>query len=195
MLRIVLDREQLLYNTDTIKAEFKEAGINFDSDTTDSALYSHGRLTLLGFANIVAFCSPDFIDSIPNSILPIYESDINRYSESFLKSFSLKFKPYLNTLAKRECIDSYHISDEGTQSTVPELRNLWRSTLYPPSTSKVMLKSLGNNTPVQAEDDGVYRVGGLGLGIPEHTELPEYMQVSKRSPAKRQLIKEYTNEN
>lgn len=86
-------------------------------------------------------------------------------------------------------------SEDYTQSTVPELRNLWRSTLYPPSTSKVVLKPLGNNTPVQAEDDGIYRVGGLGLGIPEHTELPEYMQVSKRSPAKRQLIKEYTNEN
>lgn len=84
-------------------------------------------------------------------------------------------------------------SDEYTQSTVPELRNIWRSTLYPPSTSKVVFKPLGNNTPVQAEDDGIYRVGGLGLGIPEHTELPEYMQVSKRSPAKRQLIKGYTN--
>jgi len=86
-------------------------------------------------------------------------------------------------------------SDEGTQSTVPELRNLWRSTLYPPSTIKVVLKALGNNTPVQAEDDGIYKIRRLGLGIPEHTELPEYMQVSKRSPAKRQLIKEYTNEN
>ena len=54
-------------------------------------------------------------------------------------------------------------SEDYTQSTVPELRNLWRSTLYPPSTSKVVLKPLGNNTSVQAEDDGIYRVGGLGL--------------------------------
>lgn len=118
-----------------------------------------------------------------NSEIPLYRALFRAYSQ------------YHNTASFDSELNFLTSLDEYTQSTVPELRNLWRSTLYPPSTSKVVLKPLGNNTPVQAEDDGIYRVGGLGLGLPEHTELPEYMQVSKRSPAKRQLIKEYTNEN